>query len=75
MPPPDVSFLRLDLELYATFHPEWGGHRWELRPYVRLLNPIDRRDALFYAYGAADGSLVPLARRPLLPILGIAFSY
>ena len=37
--------------------------------------PIDRRDALFYAYGAADGSLSPLARRPVLPVVGIAFSY
>ena len=75
VPPPDVSFLRLDLEVYATFEPEWRGHRWELRPYVRILNPVDRRDALFYAWGAADGSLVPLARRPFLPIVGVAFSY
>lgn len=75
VPPPDVSFLRVDLEVYATFQPEWAGHRWEVRPYVRLLNPLDRRDALFYAYGAADGSLVPLARRPVLPVAGLAFSY
>ncbi len=75
VPPPDFSFLRIDLEVYASFEPEWMGHRWQLRPYVRLLNPLDRRDALFYAYGAADGALVPLARRPVLPVAGIAFSY
>jgi hypothetical protein len=75
-PPPDESFLRIDLELHADFEPEWANHRWRIRPYVRLLNPLDTRDALFYAYRPrSDGGATPLVTRPVLPVFGIAVSY
>ena len=75
-PPPDESFLRLDLELYADFEPQWGAHRWRVRPYLRLLNPLASRDALFYAWRpAGGGSAIPLVERPVLPVFGIAISY
>lgn len=70
------SFLRLDLEVHADFHPEWAGHQWRIRPYVRLLNPLHRRDALFYTYqpGSANSTL-PLTQRPVLPVFGFSISY
>jgi hypothetical protein len=75
-PPPDESFLRIDLQLHADFEPEWADHRWRIRPYVRLLNPLDTRDALFYAYRPqGEGGVVPLVERPVLPVFGIAVSY
>lgn len=73
---PHEDFLRLDVELYATFTPEWGGHGWEIRPYVRVLNALDRRDALFYAFQPwRSDALTPLAERPLVPVVGMSWRF
>jgi hypothetical protein len=73
---PDESFLRLDLELHALFEPTWWGRDWRVRPYLRVLNALDRRDALFYTYQPwRSDDVRPLAERPLLPLLGVAFSF
>ncbi len=72
----DETFLRLDLEVHATLEPTWGGRTIRVRPYVRILNALDRRDALFYTYQPwRSESLKPLAERPILPLLGVAFSF
>jgi len=72
----DESFLRIDLEIHALFEPSWGGHTWRVRPYLRVLNALDRRDALFYTYQPwRSDAVTPLAERPLLPVLGISFSF
>jgi hypothetical protein len=70
------SFLRLDLEVHALLEPEWGGRPWRVRPYLRVLNALDRRDALFYTYQPwrAD-SVRSLAERPFLPVVGVSFSF
>lgn len=78
LPPPPVepSFLRVDVELQALFEPVVAGRTWRVRPYLRVLNALDRRDALFYTYQPwRSSSVTPLAERPLLPILGVAFSF
>jgi hypothetical protein len=72
----DDSFLRLDLEVHAVFEPTWGGHTWRVRPYLRILNALDRRDALFYTFQPwRDEAVKPVAERPALPLLGVAFSF
>ena len=72
----DESFLRIDLEVHAVFEPVWAGHSWRVRPYLRLLNALDRRDALFYTYQPwRSNAVTPLAQRPILPVLGISFSF
>jgi len=72
----DEEFLRLDLEIYMLLEPTVGGRAWQVRPYVRLLNALDRRDALFYTFQPwrAEG-VQPLAERPLLPLVGVAISF
>lgn len=76
LPQLDESFLRIDLEVHAVFEPTWGATSWRVRPYLRLLNALDRRDALFYAYQPwRPDSVTPLAERPILPILGVAFTF
>jgi hypothetical protein len=72
----DESFLRLDAEIYALFQPSWGDRSWRVRPYLRLLNALDRRDALFYAFERwRSDSVRPLAELPVLPLLGVAVSF
>jgi hypothetical protein len=72
----DQSFLRLDAELYAVLEPTWGGRDWRVRPYLRLLNALDRRDALFYAFERwRSDSVRPLAELPILPLLGVSVSF
>jgi hypothetical protein len=80
-PPPIVDgleeeFLRLDLELHVLLRPTVGGRTWQVRPYVRLLNALDRRDALFYTFQPwrSEGAR-PLAERPVLPLVGVAVSF
>ncbi len=72
----DEDFLRVDVEVHATFHPSWGGRSWTVQPYVRVLNALDRRDALFYAFQPwRSDSLTPLATRPLVPVAGVSWRF
>jgi hypothetical protein len=72
----DEDFLRLDIEVHRAFEVRWAGRPWQLRPYLRILNALDRRDALFYAFQPWRSSeLTPLAERPLVPVVGIAWRF
>ncbi len=72
----DQEFLRLDLELHMLLEPKVGGRTWQVRPYIRLLNALDRRDALFYTFQPwRSESVRPLAERPVLPLVGVAVSF
>ncbi|MDZ7779073.1 MAG: TonB-dependent receptor [Gemmatimonadota bacterium] len=72
----DEEFLRLDLELHASLETTWGGRSWHIRPYVRILNALDQRDAMFYTFEPwRDEAVTPLAERPLLPLVGVSFSF
>jgi hypothetical protein len=47
-----------------------------VRPYLRLLNALDRRDSLFYTFERwRSESVRPLAELPVLPLVGIAVSF
>jgi hypothetical protein len=47
-----------------------------VRPYVRIINALDRRDALFYYFEPwRDPEVTPLARQSFLPIIGLAWSF
>lgn len=73
--PPDGSYLRLDFELSRRWEAEVLGRRTALRPYVRFLNALDRRDALFFQFDP-DRQLRPRALDtvPLLPVVGLEWS-
>jgi hypothetical protein len=72
----DDAFLRLDLEIHAVLEPTWAGRTWRVRPYLRILNALDRRDALFYTFQPwRDEAVTPVAEQPALPLLGVAFSF
>ena len=74
--PTHDDFLQVDLEVTWTLEPKLGGHATRLRPYFRVLNALDRRDALFHYFDRwrADGP-TPAATRPILPMVGVEWHF
>ena len=73
---PDDGFLRLDVELFTQFTARIGGHDFDVRPYLRVINALDQRDALFFYFEPwRDAELRPLAERSLLPVLGVEWRF
>lgn len=73
---PDDSYLRIDAEISRPLVARVGGSRLEIAPYVRLLNALDRRDALFYrAEEEGPTRPAPLASVPLLAVIGVSWAF
>ena len=73
---PDDGFLRLDVELFTRFTARISGHDFDVRPYLRVINALDQRDALFYYFEPwRDEGLRPLAQRSFLPVLGMEWRF
>lgn len=69
---PDGSHLRLDLEISRIWPVRILGARVRVAPYLRMLNALDTRDALFYHFdGGEDLQPRSLDSVPLLPVLGV----
>ncbi len=73
---PDEGFLRLEVEISGRWSPTVSGRTMELRPYLRVLNALNRRDALFYHFDPwrSEGP-EPLANLPLLPLVGLEWRF
>jgi hypothetical protein len=70
------DFLRLDLEASWRVRPTIAGRSTEFRPYLRVLNALDRRDALFHYFERwRDEDLRPVATRPFLPLVGVEWRF
>ena len=68
------DFFRVDLEIFGEWNAPMGSGR--VRPYLRIINALDRRDALFYYFEPwRDPEITPLARQSFLPIVGLAWSF
>jgi hypothetical protein len=73
---PDEGFLRIEVEVFGRWSPTVSGRTMDLRPYVRVLNALNRRDALFYHFDPwRAGDPVPLADLPLLPLVGLEWRF
>lgn len=72
---PDGSYLRLDAKLSRSWNAHLQGSEVRITPYVRLLNALDRRDALFYQFDP-ERDLRPrsLGAIPLLPLVGLEWN-
>jgi hypothetical protein len=71
IPDPNRPYLRLDLGASRTWSGDWRGAHLEFSPYVRLLNTLGQRDALFYRYERGrDTSPRPLLVLPIVPVIG-----
>jgi hypothetical protein len=70
------TFFRVDVEVSADLEPRLFGRTTTLRPYLRVLNALDRRDALFYYFEPwRDPDLAPLAELSVIPLLGIEWRF
>jgi hypothetical protein len=73
---PSDSYLRLDARISRRWVARFGDTAVEIAPYLRLLNALDRRDALFYRMdGEGPGSPVPLDSVPILAVVGVAWTF
>ncbi len=75
---PEEAFLRLDAQISRAFQGTWRDLEFEVRPYLRILNLLDRRDALFYHYDRAGGSTAEpraVAAIPVLPVFGVEWRF
>lgn len=71
---PDDPYLRVDVDLSHTWTPEWRGFAFEVTPYLRVLNALDRRDALFYRYDG-DTDVRAVNPLPVLPVVGVEWRF
>jgi hypothetical protein len=73
---PDQPYLRVDAQVARTWAAEWRGFAFELTPYVKVLNALNRRDGIFYYYDKGAGSQArALAGLPVLPIVGLDWKF
>ena len=74
---PDDSYLRIDAEVSRRWVASVVDAPLVIAPYVRVLNALDRRDALFYRAGPEETATqaVPLGSLPIIAILGVAWSF
>lgn len=71
----DRSYLRLDGSISGRWTTEWLGRPVTIAPYIRVINALGRRDGLFYYRDGAEGRLRALASLPVLPTLGVSWSF
>lgn len=69
------QFLRLDGVVHGRVSPTVAGRTLQLRPYLKLINALDRRDALFYYFEPWQEGLRPVSETALLPVLGIEWRF
>lgn len=70
------DFFRIDAEVFGVLSPRWHGRRVEVRPYLKVLNALDRRDALFYYFEPwRDPRVRPIAELSLLPVIGLEWRF
>jgi hypothetical protein len=73
---PPADYVRLDATVSASWTLDLGGRPTTLAPYIKVLNALARRDALFWFQDSGDaGGVRPLARMPLVPALGLRWVF
>jgi hypothetical protein len=68
---PSDAYLRVDAQIARTYKRTFHGNSYTFTPYLRVLNALDRRDALFYRFDKGSNSAEPLGDLPILPVFGL----
>jgi hypothetical protein len=72
---PQEPYIRLDAQVSRTWTGNWGSFDFQLTPYLKVINALNRRDAIFYHYSREAGRAEPLAGLPVMPILGAEWRF
>lgn len=72
---PDQPYLRIDAELERTWNAQVADRAFTVTPYLKVLNALNRRDALFYHFDRESSGAEPLAGLPLLPVFGVEWAF
>jgi hypothetical protein len=73
---PTDPYFRVDAEVAHTFATQWWSFAFEITPYVRIINALARRDALFYHFDrGTDTEPRALATLPVLPVVGMEWRF
>ncbi|CAN5838162.1 TonB-dependent receptor [soil metagenome] len=76
LPAHERPYLRVDVAASRTWTPRLFGTRAQIASYLKLLNTLGRRDALFYHYDRdRDEAPRALAALPLVPVLGVEWKF
>lgn len=74
--PPDRPYVRLDAQLARTWEAAWRDFDFQVTPYIRVINALNRRDGVFYYYDRGAGAEArALAGLPLLPVVGLDWKF
>ncbi|NNK49722.1 MAG: carboxypeptidase-like regulatory domain-containing protein [Gemmatimonadetes bacterium] len=69
---PEGQYIRLNLRVTARLDSHLFGRRTSFYPYVRVINALDRADAMFYQFDqAADPTPRAFGAIPILPVIGV----
>lgn len=72
---PDEPFLRIDASLTRKWTQRSGGRTIEISPFVRLINSLGDRDALFYFMDDGQEEPAALGSLPMIPIVGMEWRF
>lgn len=73
---PRGSYLRLNVQATMELEVTMFGRQQQLLPYFRIINALDRRDALFFEYESEAGDDPdPIGSVPILPVIGLEWRF
>lgn len=72
---PPKPYVRLDASVSQAWSPELGGRTVQIEPYVKVLNGLGRRDALFYFVEDGDDQARGIGALPILPVAGVTVRF
>jgi hypothetical protein len=72
---PDQPYLRIDAEFERSWNAQVADRAFTVTPYLKVLNALNRRDALFYHFDRDSNGAEPLAGLPLLPVFGVEWAF
>jgi hypothetical protein len=65
----------VDAQVSTVWEGRWGGFDFALTPYLKVMNALNRRDAIFYHYNREAGRAEPLAGLPIMPVIGAEWRF
>jgi hypothetical protein len=69
---PEGSYVRLNVRASARLDSHLFGRRTSFYPYVKVINALDRADAMFYQFDqASDPTPRAFGAVPILPVIGV----